>query len=155
MKPRLAGLFILIILTFCMTGCQSDDQRVTIISEGGRVDVQVEVMRTDEERQQGLMERKSLADGFGMLFVYQSNEQPIMWMKNMVISLDMVFVGKDMKINHIEENVRPCDSTDDGKCALYRSPCDSTLVLELPAGYTKKNGIVAGNQIELVGIGGF
>lgn len=138
-----------------MTGCQSGNQSVIITSGGGRVEVQVELAITEEEQHVGLMGREDLKNNTGMLFIYEMDERPVMWMKNMLISLDMVFIGKDMKINHIEENVKPCDFTDDEKCPRYQSPYASSLVLELPAGYTKKNQIVAGNQVELVGINGF
>ena len=62
---------------------------------------------TEEQKATGLMYRKELADGRGMLFDF-SPEQPIsMWMKNTFISLDMIFIGSDGRITRIAENTEP------------------------------------------------
>lgn len=151
MKSRFAELLIFIVLSLCVTGCEPANQRVII---NGRVEARVEVAKSEDEKHEGLMGRTELADGTGMLFIYGAEVNPTMWMKNMLIPLDMVFIGEDLKINHIEENVNPCNLTDDKGCARYQSPVASSLVLELPAGYAKSNSIVVGDSVELVGITG-
>ncbi|MFX4662445.1 DUF192 domain-containing protein, partial [Acinetobacter baumannii] len=58
----------------------------------------VEMATTEEERQKGLMYRKELADGKGMLFDFSPEQQISMWMKNTYISLDMIFIRADGRI---------------------------------------------------------
>lgn len=118
-------------------------------SEGAIHRVLIEVMRTDEEKRLGLMNRESLKEGRGMLFVYEAETSPIMWMRNMKFPIDIVFIGKNLRINHIEQNAQPCEVADDSQCARYRSSELSLFVLELPAGYTARHQISSGDKIRL------
>jgi uncharacterized protein len=156
MKFRFSGWLALIFFALFLIGCkpasQSDGRHVIINSNGGRVDIRVEVAETEAERKNGLMGRKALAEDSGMLFKFGQGMNPSMWMKNMLISLDLFFIGDDLKIKHIEENVPPCTLSDDSQCPRYRSSETAAFVLELPAGYTKKHAISTGNQVELVGL---
>src|SRR6478752_86354 len=64
----------------------------------------VELAVTDEERAKGLMFRKELPEGRGMLFDFK-REQPVsMWMQNTYVSLDMIFIRDDGRIARIAEN---------------------------------------------------
>jgi uncharacterized protein len=101
----------------------------------------VEMATTEDEKQKGLMYRKELADGKGMLFDF-SPEQPIsMWMKNTYISLDMIFIRADGRILRIAENTEP-EST-----AIISSGGLARGVLEVPAGTAKKYGISPGDRV--------
>jgi uncharacterized protein len=155
MKLRYSGWLALALFSLFLAGCKSGGQHLIINSDGGSVDVQVEVARSEAQRRNGLMGRTELPDGNGMLFVYSPDARPSMWMKNMLIPLDFVFIGNDLKINYIENSAPPCNSSEDKNCAQYSSPNGSVLVLELPAGFTKKHEIGPGNRVELVGIDGF
>lgn len=106
----------------------------------------VEVADSPGEQTQGLMGRKELPDEEGMLFVYEEDTVPNFWMKNMEIPLDMVFIGADGVIRHIEANVPPCITTDDN-CIRYSSKEPVRSVLELAAGFTERYGVKAGDRI--------
>ena len=67
----------------------------------------VEMATTEEEKQTGLMYRKELPDGKGMLFDFSPEQQVSMWMKNTYISLDMIFIRADGRILRIAENTEP------------------------------------------------
>ncbi|WP_411339720.1 DUF192 domain-containing protein [Sphingopyxis sp. J-6] len=67
----------------------------------------VEVARTAEEQQQGLMFRTSLPAGGGMLFPFEKPRIASFWMKNTLIPLDMIFVRADGSIDRIAENTIP------------------------------------------------
>ena len=58
----------------------------------------VEVVRKKIERERGLMFRKSLNLNRGMLFIFTNESKVNMWMKNTLISLDIIFISKDYKI---------------------------------------------------------
>ena len=62
---------------------------------------------TEEEKTTGLMYRKELADGKGMLFDFSPEQEVSMWMKNTYISLDMIFIRADGRILRIAENTEP------------------------------------------------
>jgi len=96
---------------------------------------QVEVAETPHERAKGLMFRKNLPDDGGMLFLF-SKEQPVaMWMKNTILSLDMVFANSKGEILEIYENTLPFSTQNIGPIA------NTTQVLEVKAGVLKKHGI--------------
>ncbi len=111
-------------------------------SAGGRVHrFTVEVARTDEQQQQGLMNRQSLAPDRGMLFPYAAPREASFWMKNTLIPLDMIFIRADGTIARIEENTVP----------LSLEPVASLepvgAVLELAGGRSAELGIKPGDKV--------
>ncbi len=122
--------------------------RVTLFDAHGKKHaVEAEVAATNPTRTRGLMWRTSLDDGKGMLFIF-GDEQPLsFWMRNTLISLDMLFIDKDLTVVGIVENAPPqtLDSRGVGKSALF--------VLEVPGGYCKRVGVVAGSKVLLEGVG--
>jgi len=96
------------------------------------------VAEDDTHRQLGLMYVKEMADDAGMLFVYPKAQPISMWMKNTVLSLDMLFVAADGRIVNVVENTTP-QSTKiiDSKGAVVG-------VIELKAGTAAKLHIRAG-----------
>lgn len=105
----------------------------------------VSIAKSSREQALGLMGVKSLKEGEGMLFVFDKPKQVGFWMKNMLISLDMLFIGEDKKINHIAEKVPPCPKQ--GACPTYGSSALVHYVLEVPSGYAKKNQINIGDAL--------
>jgi uncharacterized membrane protein (UPF0127 family) len=101
----------------------------------------VEMATTEEEKTKGLMYRRELADGKGMLFDFSPEQQISMWMKNTYISLDMIFIRADGRILRIAENTEP-EST-----AIISSGGLARGVLEVPAGTAQKYGIVPGDRV--------
>lgn len=101
----------------------------------------VEMATTDEEKQKGLMYRRELADGKGMLFDFSPEQQISMWMKNTYISLDMIFIRADGRILRIAENTEPESTRIISSGGLARG------VLEVPAGTAQKYGIAPGDQV--------
>lgn len=117
--------------------------------DGGRVAVKVELAQSPEEKIMGLMFRQELGHGRGMLFVYESPQPLTFWMKNMQISLDILFIGEDLSINHIESDVPPCHAQDDTDCPQYGSDKPTLYVLEVPAGMVAAEGIELGDRVSL------
>src|SRR6266481_949066 len=79
-------------------------QTLEIATKSGVQVFAVEMATTEEEKTTGLMYRKELADGRGMLFDFSPEQQISMWMKNTFISLDMIFIRADGRILRIAEN---------------------------------------------------
>ena len=82
-------------------------QTLEIATKSGVQVFSVEMATTEEEKTTGLMYRKELADGKGMLFDFSPEQQVSMWMKNTYISLDMIFIRADGRILRIAENTEP------------------------------------------------
>src|SRR6516225_3027231 len=66
----------------------------------------VELAVTDEERAKGLMFRKEVPEGYGMLFDFKQDQQVSMWMKNTLVSLDMIFIKSDGRIARIADSTK-------------------------------------------------
>ncbi|WP_235782619.1 DUF192 domain-containing protein [Bradyrhizobium murdochi] len=101
----------------------------------------VEMATTEEEKTQGLMYRKELPDGKGMLFDFSPEQQISMWMKNTYISLDMIFIRADGRILRIAENTEPLSTKIISSGGLARG------VLEVIAGTAQKYGIQPGDRV--------
>jgi len=112
-----------------------------IVTRSGVQFFSVEMATTEEEKTTGLMYRKELADGKGMLFDFSPEQQVSMWMKNTYISLDMIFIRADGRILRIAENTEP-QST-----AIISSGGPARGVLEVIAGTAKKYGIRPGDRV--------
>jgi uncharacterized membrane protein (UPF0127 family) len=104
----------------------------------------LEVARTSEERARGLMFRPELPPDRGMLFLNAPPRVTRMWMKNVPVSLDMVFV-RDGRIVALAQWVPPCRET---PCPVY-GPADEPVdaVVELRAGRIAELGIVPGDRM--------
>lgn len=116
-------------------------ETLTIDTAKGPRAFQVEVMRTDEQRQRGLMFRRHMAEDRGMLFDFKAEQPVSMWMKNTYLPLDMVFIAKDGSISSIAENAEPMSER--------IIPGGTVLgVLEINAGVAAKLGIKAGDRVK-------
>ncbi|WP_027555223.1 DUF192 domain-containing protein [Bradyrhizobium sp. Cp5.3] len=116
-------------------------QSLEIVTKNGVQVFSVEMATTEEEKQTGLMYRKELADGKGMLFDFNPEQEVSMWMKNTYISLDMIFIRADGRILRIAENTEPFSTKIISSQGLARA------VLEVPAGTAQKYGIRPGDRV--------
>jgi uncharacterized membrane protein (UPF0127 family) len=103
--------------------------------------IDIEIADDDAEREQGLMYRDTMAENTGMLFLMETEEPQTFWMKNTIISLDILYAGTDRRIVSIHRNCKPysLDQIASVKPALY--------VVEVNAGYTVNYGIKVGDVI--------
>ncbi len=119
----------------------ADQQTLEIASKTGVHPFSVEMAVTDAERQKGLMFRKSLPEGQGMLFDFQTEQDTSFWMENTYISLDIIFIRGDGRILRIAENAEPLSRK------LIPSGGPVRGVLEVIAGTTRKLGIAVGDRV--------
>ncbi len=116
-------------------------QTLEIVSKSGVHVFSVEMATTEEEKTTGLMYRKELPEGKGMLFDFTPEQEVSMWMKNTYIPLDMIFIRADGKILRIAENTEPLST----KIIPSRGPAKG--VLEVIAGTAQKYGIAPGDRV--------
>ena len=102
----------------------------------------VEVMRTDAERERGLMFRKSMPAQHGMLFDFHSEQPVVFWMKDTLIPLDMIFVAQDGRVVSVKHDAKPMDET------LISSGAPTLGVIELNAGIASKIGVAVGDRVK-------
>lgn len=103
--------------------------------------ISVEIVDTDEERTRGMMGRTKLQQHEGMLFIFDSEEVRSFWMVNTAIPLDIIFVGTDRRIVKIHHYAVPYSETS------LVSEFPAQFVVEVNAGYCKRNGIQEGDVI--------
>ena len=116
-------------------------QPLEIVTRNGVQVFSVEMATTEEEKQTGLMYRKELADGKGMLFDFKPEQEVSMWMKNTYVSLDMIFIRADGRILRIAESTEPLSTKIIPSRGLAKG------VLEVVAGTAQKYGIQPGDRV--------
>lgn len=103
--------------------------------------IQAEVANTTATRAQGLMRRKALAPGAGMVFKFDESDLHCMWMKNTLIPLSVAFIDERGAIVNVAD-MQPLDET--SHCALR----SVRYALEMNQGWFKKRGIGPGMIIQ-------
>ena len=116
-------------------------ERLTIDTSRGPVRLDVEIADSDEERARGLMFRETMADDHGMLFDFPEPEMASFWMRNTVMSLDIIFIGVDGRILNIADHTTPYSEASIPAAGLTRG------VLEIKAGRAEAMGIHAGDRV--------
>ncbi len=118
---------------------------ISAVATISKARINLEVASTPEQQETGLMQRTSLADDHGMLFPFQPARPVGFWMKNCLISLDMVFIRLG-KVVAIAANAPPCTSE---PCTVYPSRVPIDQVIELRAGRADELGLKVGDPISV------
>jgi uncharacterized membrane protein (UPF0127 family) len=118
-----------------------DLQPLEITTKSGVHVFAVEMASTPEEQAKGLMFRRNMPEGQGMLFDFHREQPTSFWMKNTYIPLDMIFIRGDGRILRIAENTVPLSE------ALVTSGGPVRAVLEVNAGTARKLGIAPGDRV--------
>jgi uncharacterized membrane protein (UPF0127 family) len=127
---------------FVVTAAQAGGEaKIEITSKTGVHAFAVELANNDDERSRGLMFRKELPEGRGMLFDFQKDQPVEFWMHNTFISLDMIFITGDGRILRIAEKTEPFSDR------LIPSGGPVRAVLEVIAGTARKDGLAPGDRI--------
>lgn len=134
------NLSFLIIFIFVSLGCHIKPYRKVCANN---FCVHAEVVTIPLEREIGLMYRTALAPDEGMLFVFEKEEEHLFWMKNMAISLDIIWLGADRKIVGILPDARPCAET----CPDLTVGKASKYVLEVNSGFADKHQLKTGDML--------
>jgi uncharacterized membrane protein (UPF0127 family) len=103
--------------------------------------IQAEVAGTPAARSQGLMRRKAMGQGAGMVFLFDESARHCMWMKNTLLPLSVAFIDERGQIVNIAD-MQPLDET--SHCASR----PARFALEMNQGWFKKRGIAAGMVIQ-------
>lgn len=107
--------------------------------------IDLEVAQTPQQQAMGLMYRTVLADNQGMLFPFDPPQPVSFWMKNVAISLDMIFL-KNGRVVEIAANVPPCKTA---TCPVYGPKSHIDQVIELRGGRAVELGLQVGDPVSI------
>ena len=116
---------------------------VTIETSQGPVRVDVEIADSDAERQVGLMNRESLPEDAGMLFVFEEDVDFGFWMKNTLIPLSIAFADAGGEIVRILD-MEPCEAD---PCTVYEPEATYRTALEVNQGAFADWGVAEGDRL--------
>lgn len=114
---------------------------LTITTSHGPVRYAIEVARSPEEQEIGLMFRTTMPAKHGMIFPMDPPRMATFWMRNTLISLDLLFIRPDRTISSIAANA---PTRSDGIIASIEPVA---AVLELNAGAAKRDGLKPGDKL--------
>ena len=120
------------------TVCSDSKILVSVESDSYQKNFCVELADDNTERNKGLMYRQSLPENEGMLFVYPEPQKVSFWMKNTLISLDLLFFDENNQLVEIKDNFQPCTEI---ICESYVSKNKVKYVLEVNADQFVKNDV--------------
>lgn len=147
----LSVCFMLLGATSCSGQSSPDNLEIItlrfIAADGSQSDaISAEVARTNAIRQKGLMYRRELGAGQGMIFVFPGPDRDIqMWMKNTYISLDMVFIDSSFKVVGVLHDIPTLN------LKPRTVPAKAKYLLEIAAGEAKRLQIVQGAKLHVEG----
>lgn len=118
---------------------------LTFYKKGGDqkiLNIDIEIAQDDNERALGLMHRYKMSDSAGMLFIMDREEPQSFWMRNTYISLDIIYLNKELEIVKIQKYTQPL--TDDPIPSIKKSK----YVVEVIGGFCDLNSIEEGDYIK-------
>jgi uncharacterized membrane protein (UPF0127 family) len=115
-----------------------------VIFEGNTI--KVEIADQPDERRRGLMNRESLLEDNGMLFIFDDDGIYSFWMKNVKFSIDIIWINSEGTVVHIEKNVPTCEII----CPSYTSQEKARYVLEVESGYTDHLQLKKGSSAQIL-----
>ncbi|HEU4449855.1 MAG TPA: DUF192 domain-containing protein [Gaiellaceae bacterium] len=119
--------------------------RVVIETDGGEVEVAVEVADDPDERQVGLMHRESLPAESGMIFLFERDSSGGFWMKNTLVPLSIAFADGSGEILRILD-MEPCETD---PCEIYDPGVFYRSALEVNQGAFARWGVEEGDRLRL------
>ena len=103
--------------------------------------IDIEIANTEYERELGLMKRRSMEENQGMLFIFPEEKMQSFWMRNTLISLDMIFVSAQKEIVTIQKNTKILSDQS------YPSSKPAMYVIEVAGGFSDRHNIKEGDII--------
>lgn len=104
----------------------------------------IEIADNDEERSQGLMYRSAMADSLGMLFIFDEEKEQSFWMKNTIMTLDIMYANAQGEILTMYKYTTPYSE------APIPSYKKAQYVVEVAGGFTDRYNIQIGDRISFI-----
>jgi uncharacterized membrane protein (UPF0127 family) len=139
--PQALRLVVLLLIWSVAPLRAAELQSLAIITKTRTYDFLVEVALTEADQARGLMFRRELSMGTGMLFGFVRDREAGFWMKNTYVSLDLIFIRADGRILRIAANAKPLSE----RLIPSRGPVRG--VLEVLAGTAARLNIAPGDRV--------
>lgn len=157
-KIGITSLALIIVFVFILNNCKDEttnmhyytfkkEGELTFVDsvENPIIKIDIEIADNDYERQLGLMNRQSMEEMRGMLFIFPQQEYQSFWMRNTLFSLDMIFINSNKEIVTIHKNTTPLSEQS------YPSSAPAIYVVEVNAGFCDRHQIKIGDKIFWIG----
>lgn len=136
------SLFVVSALLPRTTSAPKPDYQTTSITLGGQR-FSARVPMTEATQEKGLSGTKSLTESEAMLFVFDKDQRWGIWMKDMKIPIDIVWLDADKHIVFVKKNAQP-----DSYPEVFEPPIDARYVIEIAAGRSDDLGIQLGDRAQ-------
>jgi len=152
LKTLLSFALLAALILSCTPKAATDDptgpnpRLKTVRLSVGSATMEAELAIKPGERERGLMFRKSLKDGEGMLFVFEADQRLAFWMKNTSLSLSLAYISSDGAIREIVD-LEPNSLEARGSERSVR------YALEAPRGWFERAGVKVGDKVAPEGSG--
>lgn len=144
-RPHTTGIVIiglvLILVALVASYVAANFQPKTEVRLGSSGVYNVRLADTAESRAQGLSGIQKLGANEGLLMVFEKDGQHGIWMKDMMIPIDIVWMNNEKKVIYIVTDAAP----ELGDTKEFKPTAAARYVLELPAGSAKKASIKIGD----------
>jgi len=139
---RCIFLFFFLLISFPQQpGAQEAKKSLLPLTIRGKT-IKVEVVRTEKEKERGLMFREQMGKDEGMLFVYEREEMLSFWMKNTRLPLSIAFIDKNGRIVDIQD-MEPFSQE------IHVSARPAQYALEMNRGWFAGEGIKVGDSVKI------
>lgn len=105
--------------------------------------INIELADVAEERARGLSGRSNINESDGMLFVFNEPDFYSFWMRDMIFSIDIIWIDENYKIIDIARNVSP-----DSFPQKFQPQKMAKYVLEVGAGFSDRHNIKVVDKVE-------
>jgi uncharacterized membrane protein (UPF0127 family) len=157
-KIGIATAALIVVFFFILNNCDDESSEMhyykfkkegelTFVDSTGNpiIKIDIEIADNDYERQLGLMNRQSMEEMQGMLFLFPQEEFQSFWMRNTLFSLDILFINSKKEIVTIHKNTKPLSEQS------YPSSEPAIYVLEVNAGFCERHNVQLGDKIYWIG----
>jgi len=158
MKIGIATAALIVVFFFILNNCDDESSEMhyykfkkegelTFVdsTKNPIIKIDIEIADNDYERQLGLMNRESMEEMQGMLFLFPQEEIQSFWMRNTLFSLDILFINSQKEIVTIHKNTRPLSEQS------YPSSKPAIYVLEVNAGFCERHNVNLGDKVFWIG----
>jgi uncharacterized membrane protein (UPF0127 family) len=140
-------------LAISLAGCGEkastmDDLTSLDVTLPNGVKVACEVMRYEVDIKRHLMFHDPLPPGRGMMLVYAKEGRYPNWMYQVKFPIDTIWIDKNRVIVEIIANLPACDQKPSNECPTYGGNYVARYALEVPAGFSVKNGLKPGKTLD-------
>lgn len=148
-QKKFAAVFAAAVLCLCSASCQKGNPKLPTkklsiaTASGALVTLEAEIADTPQTREKGLMFRKNIPDGTGMLFIFEEDRALRFWMKNTPSPLSIAYIDWKGEIKDILD-MKPFDLNDVCSSGYVR------YALEAPQGWFDRAGVKVGDRLDLL-----